>query len=140
MLEWIKKLFHIGAEESSDELNQDQREAIVDLLLLAMYADNKLTFKEDEFFKAETHRFAWDSVLTLDNYIDDATVKVRNALQAAMDRKEFLASIAARLSDPNVRDRALELCERLLICDEEGRDQEVVFFREISDALGKTDG
>ncbi len=49
----FEKLFHKNAK-TKDELNQTEREAIVDLLTLGVYADNHLSLAEDETFESLT--------------------------------------------------------------------------------------
>ncbi len=64
----IELLFRSSkASAGSDRLNQKQREAMIDLLVFAMYADNHLAISEDKIIKDEIDSFNWESTVTAEH-------------------------------------------------------------------------
>ncbi len=134
MLEQLKRIF-TKQEETSDGLEQIQREAIIDLLLLCRYADNHLALMEDSIFDEEVESFHWDSGTHLEGYIQEATSRVRNIRSSTDARGSFLESVSERLQEGEVKDRALDLCKRLFRSDGVQSEEEDVFEKEIRDAF-----
>lgn len=53
----FEKLFRSGnTKEKNDGFTQKEREAVVDLLLLGVYADNHLSLAENEAFDSVTEK------------------------------------------------------------------------------------
>ena len=96
-------------EETADGLEQAQREAIVDLLLLSRYMDNYPALQEDNVFNEEVESFDWDSGTHLEDYVKNVTSRVRNIRSSKDARISFLESVSERLQDLDVKGRALEL-------------------------------
>lgn len=132
-MKFIEKLF--GAEPTSSlhpSLSQPEREAIIDLLLLAAYADNHLSYNESQEFDEATESIGWDSSTSLSVYLSQATDRAR---QARGDEKPFIEFVAQRLNTPASKDRALELLNRLFIADGK-EDREQAFMKQVEEAFG----
>jgi Tellurite resistance protein TerB. len=127
-MKFIEKLF--GKAPSSSlhpSLTQPEREAIIDLLLLAAYADNHLSFNESREFDEATESLGWESSTGISVYLSNATDRARNARGNVTPFIEF---VAERLNSPAAKDRALELLNRLFIAD--GKDEkEQAFFKQV---------
>lgn len=133
MMKFIEKLFS-KAQGSSlhPSLVQSEREAIIDLLLLAAYADNHLSFNESREFDEATESLGWDSSTGVSVYLSNATDRARNALG---NEGPLIEYVAERLNTPASKDRALELLNRLFIAD--GKDEkEQAFFKRVEVAFG----
>jgi hypothetical protein len=65
-----------SGKENPDGLDQAQRKATIDPLLLCMYADNDLDLNEERIINRVSQRYASNSETTLDNYISGATARV----------------------------------------------------------------
>ena len=134
----LKKLF---ASETiiprvRDELEQREKEAIVDLLLIAIYADNHLSLSENEVLKEEVDKLSWEANIPLDIYFNDATSRARNALASDETVEAYLEAISSRLSSRHSKSRALDLLSKLFYSD--GLvDSEKVFTIKVKKALEK---
>ncbi len=135
MIDILKNLFK-STEAPSDGLNQKQREAIIDLLLLCTYADNHLALVEDAFLKAETDVFDWDSDQSVEAYVDSVTPKVRIVRSEDDSRREFIREVAAKLDSTSVKTKALELSQKLFRSDGDLAEREATFEAEIREGLG----
>ena len=135
MLNFIKTLF--GHKETvSDGLKQPQREGFIELLLLAMYADNKLTLNEDAIIRRQTESFSWDSGIYMDGFIEQATARVRDVRSTSEKRLVFFQQIAEKLEDEKTRKQAYDLCLQLFLCDGKQSVEETTFAGEIKSAFG----
>ncbi|MDQ3621644.1 MAG: hypothetical protein M3463_04030 [Verrucomicrobiota bacterium] len=98
-------------------LTQPQREAIFDLLLLAMYSDDMLKLKENERLYELISGIEWESYQEPREYSELATARVRAVYESAVGLEPFLAQIADTLGDTSRKEFALVLLERLLETD-----------------------
>ena len=136
MLTKIRKLFIRGAEHTPDGLNQDQREAIVDLLLLCIYADNKLEPNENQIFVRHMGSFNWNSELPINDYIQESKSRTLEFIQSKAKRNLHLRNISTRLKNKEIKYRVLKLCKLLFYSDWELADEEKLMIAAIRDAFG----
>lgn len=60
-------------------MNQTQREAIIELLTLAIYTDAHLSLQEDELLEATIATLGWESEFPKALFVEKAWVAARNA-------------------------------------------------------------
>ena len=116
MLKLLEKLF-AGSQATKSGLNQSQREAVIDLLLLAIYADNHISLDENQVLEDSIDSLGWNSGTGLSMYINDATTRVRNAQNDEASTNEFIDTIATRLDSQRSKDKALSLLVELFDSD-----------------------
>jgi len=137
MLEFLGRLFRRESDSvAGDGYVQMEREALIDVILLAMYADNHLALEEQQLLKKETAALQWKGAFPLQGYVNEATSRVRKALESPAYKKELLRSVQERLFSPESRQRAYELCQEMLIVDGMKTDDEVAFQEELRRYLG----
>jgi hypothetical protein len=116
MIEILKKF--LGKQEAgNDQWNQEQREALIDLLLVGMYADNMLSLAEDQFLHSEFDGLTWESGISCGAYVDNAIHKVRDALTDSEKREALLVTISTRLGDYDAKQRAMSALDNLFSVD-----------------------
>lgn len=124
MLDHIRSLFkRIGS--AADE--QSQREAMVDLLVWTMYADNILTLPENDRIDQVTEEMSWSSPMPPQQYVNVAIAKVRDAIDDPEEGEAFLNDISDRLGSAKMRMHAYEACRDLAKADGEVVDKEMHF-------------
>ncbi|MBU1238333.1 hypothetical protein KKF84_09125 [Myxococcota bacterium] len=137
MLELLGRLFRRESDGVTlDGYVQMEREALVDVILLAMYADKHLAIEEQRLMKRETASLQWKSVVPLENYVHEATSKVRKAMESPALKKELLRSIQERFFSSESRARAFELCQDMLLADGIKTTEEIAFQEELREYLG----
>ena len=99
-------------------MNQAQREAVFDFLLLAMYADRSLTLREDERLYELIRGLGWDADRDPEEYAQLATARVRAATDTEGAVDPFLAILSQRLGDAEARKTALSLFNKLMEVDD----------------------
>jgi hypothetical protein len=129
----FEKLFNKDAK-TKDELTQAEREAIVDLLTLGVYADNHLSLAEDETFEAITNKMNWESDRDISYYIYTATERARQARTDEGAIEEFLKFVAERLDSRTSASHALDLLQRLFSADG-STEKENQFYRKVENIL-----
>jgi hypothetical protein len=63
----------------AQNMNQKQREALVDLLLLGMFVDGSLKVSDDQKLRSVIEEIGWESYQTPDLYFQSAIAKARDA-------------------------------------------------------------
>ena len=120
-------LRHHTDRAASHTDDEGEREAFLELLVLAMYADRKVTQEElDALEEAEAAQHA-------EQHVGVAVAKVRRAIVAG-GTDDLLADIAGRITSPALRVEAFEACGALLSSDGT-TDDEVDFLGRVRTAL-----
>lgn len=104
-------------ENSKPQLSQAEREAIVDLLHLCLYADSHIALREGQFMSDVTDVIGWDSGSSFSSYEARSVSSARAGKENAVTKKEFLEFAAERLKSKESRALALDLCKQLFSVD-----------------------
>ena len=113
---FFAKLF--GSKENGDDgWTQPQREALIDLLVFAMYIDNHLSLAEERVLDEQKESLAWAGDRSVEAYVDHATSRIRELRGSEEGRANLLDYIRERLGDFEERERAWFVCESLLSAD-----------------------
>ena len=99
------------------ELPQKEREAIVDLLHLCLYADAHIALKEGEFMSDVVEVIGWETQSSFGSYEARSIASARAAKENDAAKKEFLSFAAARLQSKESKALALDLCRQLFSSD-----------------------
>lgn len=117
-------------------LNQGQREAIFDFLLLGMYADSALKRVENTRLYDLISSVGWQSYQDPREYSDLATARVRAAVETGEKTRAFLAQLNDRLATPEARNFAMVLFLRLIEADKDINVQEDQLYAAAKAAFG----
>ena len=101
----------------SDEMNQVQTEALVDLCLLGMYSDSLISIAEQNFFESESIQLKWESSRSFSSYLQRTIPKVRSVKNDSQKMKELLQDIDSRLESKEFKQQAIAELEKLLLTD-----------------------
>ena len=118
-----------------DDWTQEQREAFLDLLLLGMYVDGKLSLQEMEALNQDVQTLSDETGVSWDAYISSALHKIRSVEGDKKQRYELLQNIRGRLGDAAKRGMAAQELTELLTVD--GKDEQEQAFLEDVKALFK---
>ena len=113
----MQSLFQKLFTQQPSGVSQVQREAMVDLCLLGMYADSKLSIDEQDFLDNEFDKLTWESGISLSSYLQRVIPKVRAATDNAEAMATFLKDIGQRLGEDSVKQTAIDLLQNLLATD-----------------------
>jgi hypothetical protein len=113
MQNFFQKLFHVN----SHEIEQSQREALVDLCLLGMYSDTLVSLAEQDFLNAEFIQLNWESGISFDVYLQTTTAKVRAVKNDSLKMQELIQDISQRLGSDEFKQKAIDELEKLISTD-----------------------
>lgn len=125
-----------NSEESDSQWSQGQRQALVDLLYLAIYADNHLSQSEETAVRDELEKIEWSAPDSLDYYINAAIKRARDARNNEGYKNDYLSLISNHLEHDAARSTALEICQRVLSSDGSVAKEDT-FLEAVRSAFGK---
>lgn len=79
-------------------LTQHQREAFIDLLLLAMYADSKITLKEEDALQADIEALGWAAEKPREIYYLTSLARARRNADSDATIATYLKTICSAFS------------------------------------------
>lgn len=110
---FFQKLF----KQNFSELNQTQKEALVDLCLLGMYSDALVSLAEQDFIEDESTQLKWESGISLNGYLQRTIPKIRSVRNDVQKARELLQDIKQRLGNDEIKRKAIDELEKLLSTD-----------------------
>ena len=117
---------------AKQDVSQNEREAIIELMMMTMYSDKTLKLSEDEVIQEYTSSIKWESPLSLDFYFAKITPKIRAALADKEKMNTFLQEINNRIETEAIKSQVLKLCNDLAMADEEFSVEEKELLEKIS--------
>ena len=126
------KIHLLFGDLSTDKSEQSQKEAIVELLIMTMYADKNLKIEEDEAIKRYIETLEWKSPMSVEYYLGIATAKVRKALESPEKIHCFLEDISDRVKTVELKKQVLQICINLTMSDSEVSTEEREFLQLVS--------
>jgi hypothetical protein len=115
---------------------EPQRQALLDLLMLGMYADGHLASAEDVTLHQLLRRMGLESKYDQDRELDAAVTRVRQHLESPAAAEAYVKSLAQRFSSPELRRQAAEVLEQFLDSDERLTTVEHQFLATVRAAFG----
>ncbi|MEM7727462.1 MAG: hypothetical protein AAF208_14025 [Cyanobacteria bacterium P01_A01_bin.45] len=131
----LEKLQNSLREFAKQDVTQDEREAIIELMMMTMYSDNFLKLSEDDFINEYVNSLKWESPLSVEYYFGKATAQVRSALEDVQKKDDFLKNINNRIQREEVKLMVLKVCKDLAMTDLDFSPQEKDFLNSISEAF-----
>ena len=121
-------------------MTQKQREALVDLLLLGMFADGSLKVSEDQKLLSVIREVGWQSYQTPDLYLQSAIAKAREASDTEDATRRRLEKISENLATAETRQKAVTYLTQFLGVDGAVDAAESRFLELAKGALGSVVG
>ena len=117
----MEKIFGSGGVE------QEQHEAIFELLILASFVDGTVSADETNAISSYGNRVNWDSPTSPERFYDMAVSRVRDCLGSEEKMREFILQAKERLPEGEVRQRAMQECVVLAQSDGDVSPEEAMF-------------
>jgi len=118
------------------DLTQAQREALVDLVVWAMYVDGTIKHEENEQLDAVIRQLSTAAPIPLDRYLYTAIATIRDAWHDPARSERILAHIDTRLATPEIRHTAYALCQAVTQADGELATTEASFLERVRRQFG----
>jgi hypothetical protein len=94
-----------------------QREAIIDLLLLAIYSDSHISLTEEQALERAITEQGWDSDYPKDLYLAKASARARAASESDETIKAKIKECAAHFTTPPAQASAYSIVHSVLSAD-----------------------
>ena len=120
------------SEIAKQDVTQNAREAIIELMMMVMYSDKTLKLSEDEAIKEYTNNIKWESPLSLEFYYGKVTPKIRKALADEENMNALLEDINFRIESEIVKAQVLLVCNDLAMADSDFSSEEKELLTNIS--------
>jgi hypothetical protein len=119
------------------ELTDEQKEAMTDLLVLAMYSDRHIASAEDERIKRLVESLGIGSGYACQQFIDASFARVHRNSSNSEERRHFVLQMAQRFHSEPLRDLALSTLESLLVSDHVVTGAETDFLSLVRGFMGR---
>ena len=111
-------------EAPKDGLTQPQREAILDLLNICIYADNHIAIAEGKVLEDFSRSLDWDPSVGFSAFEMASITRARQAKEDETYRAEYLQTIKTRLDTDRAKKLAEETAKHLISADGVKTDSE----------------
>ena len=98
-------------------MTQSQRESLLDLLIIGIFVDAKLTVAEDAALEAALQSIGWEGNRPRDVFICRSLNRARRARESEVSTGLYIASRAIAFTDEASREKALELLQKVFAAD-----------------------
>jgi len=116
-------------------LNEPQRQALLDLLILGMYTDGHLAAAEDTQLRQLLGKMGFDSEYDRDRALDASATRVRIAAANSEAVRAYATSLAHVFAERDQRRQVYELLNEFLASDEQITTPERNFSAAVREAL-----
>ena len=117
-------------------LTDSQRKALLDILILAMYADARLDLGEDARLQRVLEAMGVDDEYDRDKFLDDAITRLRDYAQNAQRARTRAVELAKSFTDPEQCRGVYQLIEQQVNSDNSVVPNEHEFLSAMHQALG----
>ena len=115
---------------------QDEREAVVTLMLVTMYADKKLTLEENATLHRYEKLIKWDSGMSLGYFFSNAIAAVRSAMRDEDKLNTLLGDAFKRIHSEAIRTLTIKACNDVAGADFKREASEQALLKRIVTGLG----
>ena len=117
------------------DVTQTQREALIDLIVWAMYVDGRIDYEENEQIDEVIDQLS-TATLPIRSYLYTAIAKIRDAWNDPDRAERILSDIDTRLGTDAIRRIAYALCESVTRADDQLIGPELAFLERVRHQFG----
>jgi hypothetical protein len=115
---------------------QEEREGLVTLMLVAMYADKKLTLEENATLHRYERLIKWDSGMSLGYFFSNTIATVRSAMRDDEKLEVLIRDACRKIHSDAVRTLTIKACNDMTGADFKREASELAVLKRIVAALG----
>ncbi|MBA3700580.1 MAG: hypothetical protein H0W78_17165 [Planctomycetes bacterium] len=115
---------------------QDEREAVVTLMLVTMYADKKLTLEENATLQRYEKLIKWDSGMSLGYFFGNTIATVRSAMRDDAKLETLIQESCRKIHSDAIRTLTIKACNDMTGADFKREASELAVLKRIVAALG----
>lgn len=115
---------------------QEEREALITLMLVTMYADKKLTLEENTTLRRYEKLIKWESGMSLSYFFSNTIAAVRSAMRDDAKLDAFITDACRRITSESIRTLTIKACNDMISADYKREVSEVAILNRIVAGLG----
>ena len=131
-----KFLANIFAEKRFQGISQDQNEALMDCLALAVMIDGVADPAEIEEIKKQAEMFNWQGSVSFEAYLDAALEHAESVFVEEQALRVFASDIAERLDEEWLCEEAYYISALIVTSDEDLNEEERAFLNALVESMG----
>jgi uncharacterized tellurite resistance protein B-like protein len=120
---------------SIKDFSAEQKQSLLDLAVLAMYADGHLAVMEDDRLQRLLATMGYDSEYDRRRYYDGAVARVRQHSQSVESARSHAATLAGNFTTAEQRHELLMIVDDLLASDGSVAPKEITYLEVVRKAL-----
>jgi uncharacterized tellurite resistance protein B-like protein len=121
---------------ADNPISQDEREAVVTLMLVTMYADKRLTLEENATLRRYEKVIKWESGRSLSDFFGNTIATVRSAMRDENKLTELINGACDRIHSEAIRTLTIKACNDMVGADFKREISEKVLLQRIVTTLG----
>jgi uncharacterized tellurite resistance protein B-like protein len=98
-------------------IEQDEREAVITLMVVLMYADKKLTLEENATLRHYEKLLKWESGISLGHFFSNTIAAVRSAMRDEAKIDALVGDCCKRIHSEAIRTLAIKACNDMAGAD-----------------------
>lgn len=107
----------LAAFLAAHPITQDEREALLTLMLVAMYADKKLTLEENATLHRYEKLITWESGISLSHFFSNTIATVRSAMRDEARIEALVGDCCKRIHSEAIRTLTIKACNDIAGAD-----------------------
>jgi hypothetical protein len=124
--EMLSRLGETFRRWTQEELANTQLEALVDAVLLVMYADRAIKAEEQDELDRVVQDLPWQGKASPEAYLSKAIARVKKAGQSDEEMERYLSEIALKVETPGFASELLDACAGMAEVDRQVQGGEKV--------------
>ena len=114
---------------------QEEREALITLMLVTMYADKKLTLEENATLQRYEKLIKWESGMSLGYFFSNTIAAVRSAMRDDAKLDAFITNACRQITSEAIRTLTIKACNDMISADYKREASEIAILNRIVTAL-----
>ncbi len=130
----------LAAFVQAHPISQNEREALIILMLIIMYADKKLTLEENATLRHYEKIMKWESDRSLSDFFSNRIAEIRSVMRDPTRLATYIETACARISHQDIKSLVIKACNDMATSDFNKDNEEKFLLEAIVNTLESTKG
>jgi uncharacterized tellurite resistance protein B-like protein len=130
----------LAAFVQAHPISQNEREALIILMLIIMYADKKLTLEENSTLRHYEKIMKWESDRSLGDFFSNRIAEIRSVMRDPTRLATYIQTACARISQKDIKLLVIKACNDMATSDFNKDNEEKFLLEAIVNTLESTKG
>lgn len=130
----------LAAFVQAHPISQNEREALIILMLIIMYADKKLTLEENATLRHYEKIMKWESDRSLSDFFSNRIAEIRSVMRDPTRLATYIETACARILHQDIKSLVIKACNDMASSDFNKDNEEKFLLEAIVNTLESTKG